>query len=437
MSRTMWLVSMLGLGMLCGICASCEKSKDVEQVELDSLPYLQETHHPELRAELARLEAERTTPRLLDASQPGQGTTEDRAQRLLEELNQICPMQDLRLTVQRVERIYPADEFRFGPVNLENAREINRLYGAQLDLYRKVFHRDDFQFSVSLSNGLLANLDVLDHAMFAHRLEALSAADLLAAGEPGAALLTVRNMLLIDKQLAAVPNVSARRAAARLRGEAFAVAAALVQHPRWSQALCGELRQTLEAQLLDWTADRVAWVGDRALGLHAYELVRDGQLMNILTAEEIAKLQGERNLDTFDQAVRLSLDDDEWFYLSTMRRVIASCSKSYYKRSAVFDETKRELDRLLDTPRYPLFAANVLLPNLEAVHREQAIDRARCEAWVIALRAVAGLTVDSQVPNPVTGETYNVTRDADTVIVSDLTAKQTGPAVVVPVPPER
>ena len=63
MSRTMWVVSMLGLGMLCGICASCEKSKDVEQVELDSLPYLQETHHPELRHELARLEAERTTPR--------------------------------------------------------------------------------------------------------------------------------------------------------------------------------------------------------------------------------------------------------------------------------------------------------------------------------------------------------------------------------------
>ncbi|MFO7907510.1 MAG: hypothetical protein ACQESR_31080 [Planctomycetota bacterium] len=424
---------------LLGFCIGCDNDqKDEEKVELGRLPYVRATHHDELKAELKRIEAEQATPRLLEASRAGAvgEPGNEPARRLIRELSKICPVPAVQRALREIERVYPTGRFDFDPVELERFREIQSRHLSKLKQYRRVFRRDGFQFHVSLRDGLLADLSALDHAEFAHRLEAFCVADELGRGKPSAAMFALRTMLLIDARLSAVPRVSARRAAARLRAEALNVAAALVEHPQCSSTLRKQLLRILEAQLDNWTPDRVTWVGDRALGLHAYELVRDGQLMSILTPNEIARLKDAGDLNAFCTAVQDSVDEDEWFYLSTMRRVIDACEQPFFERVDVLERINQEADRLLDTQDAPLFATTVLLPDLARAHRLMAIDRARCEAWVMALRAAANEPVDRTAVNPVTGKPYELVRETDAVVVHYLAGtedEEATAAVSIPV----
>ncbi len=433
MAKSLYVIAVF---MLLGTAASCDR-KEAEPVELVTLPHLKTTHDPELRAELSRLEAEQATPQLLDANRDrGGGSAKANAVRIVKELNEIYPLRDARLTGQRVARFYPQGEFRFGPIPLEKARDICKLCGPQLKQYRKMFRRKGFRCDVSVSDGLLADLSLLDHARLAHRLEALTAADVLTGGQPSAVLLPLRNMLRIDACLASITNVSARLAAARLRAEALEVVAALVKHPRCSRVICDELLRIFANQLDHWTADRVAWVGDRALGLHAYEMVRDGQLMNILTADEIAQLEKDGDLVAFDEAVRRSLDDDEKFYLANMRRLIAACDKPFFARRETFDELDQTLNQLRNTSHFPLFADKVLLPDVVAGQHEQALDRARCEAWALGLGAALGQKIDPTARNPVTGKLYDLARQEDAIVIGNLDGQDIKePALTIPIPP--
>jgi len=344
----------------------------------------------------------------------------------------------VRLALAKIEPVYGTGEFRFDRIDLERCRKLQNQYASELKQYRTTFHRDGFQFCVSLSDGLLADLSVLDHAMFAHRLEALCVADELARGQPSAAMLPLRTMLLIDEKLAAVPNVAVRRAAANLRAEALRAVQGLVDHPGCSPLLRDELRKVLEAQLDRWTPDRVIMKGDRALGIHAYELVRDGQIKNLLTDEEIERLNAADELDEFCTTVETGVDEDEWFYLSAMRRLIDACDRPLHERVVVLDEINREAERLMRTQLAPLFAATVLLPDMATIHFELAIDRARCEAWVMGLRAAAAEPVDVDAVNPVTGHPYNLVRELDRIMVKKLGGSRAEePAVAVSILPDR
>ncbi len=365
MGRYFWIIGASAIVAMLGFCVGCgRREQESKKLEVESLPYLQQTHHPELRAELARLLADQATPQLLEQSaygRPSSGSSASRTKNADQELNEIVDVQSLRLTLQRLSRFYPSGRLQMSGVDLQKGRELRKQCSQQLDAYRAVFHREDYQFRISLLVGLMADLTVLDHARLAHRLEGLEAAEILATGKPESALLPLRNMLRIDARLAAVKHVTARLTAARLRAEALQVVAAIVEHQQCTPVLQRELLTLMESQLERWPADADAWLGDRALGLHAYEMVRAGQLLSILTAEEIEDLKNGRNLQAFSDAVMMSLDEDEWFYLSTMRRVIDSCAKPYYERLSTLEEINDQVDALQDTPRYPLFATRVLL----------------------------------------------------------------------------
>lgn len=440
MSRTMWVTSSLGAVMLLSLYAGCDREETVD-VGLDSLPYLRETHHPQLQAELARLEAEQATPRLLGAAGQGKSGGETMAmcaERLTCELNEIRAVQHVRLALEKIEPLYPRDTFRFDPIDLERFRGIQRRHLPKLNQYRTMFYRDGFRFCISLSDGLLADLSILEHATFVHRLEAFCVADELVRGEPAAAMLPLRTMLMVDKNLAALPCVATRRAAGRLRAESLRAAAALVEHPQCTELLRGELLKVLEGHLQDWTPDRIIMIGDRALGIHAYELVRDGQIMNLLTSREIERLKEAGELEAFCRIVEESVDEDEWFYLSAMRRVIRACDKPFYERIGVLDQINREAEDLMGTHSAPLFAARVLLTDMALIHRELALDRARCEAWVMGLRAAAGKSVERNAVNPVTGRPYELVREQDAMLVKNLAGpRDEEPAVTVPVLFER
>ncbi len=419
MARCSCLTGACGVVAMLGLWIGCDRQREEPQkLDLAALPYLRETHHAELRDELARLLAEQATPQLLEESaygRPSNGSSAAGVESALRELNEILDPQALRLTLQRLSRFYPQDGLRMNGIDMQKGRELRERYSRQSEGYRAALGRDDYQFRISLSAGLLADLTILDHARLAHRLEGLQAAEFLATGTPESVLLPLRSMLRIDARLALVKHVTARLTAGRLRAEALQVVAALVEQQRCTRVMQRELRTILESQLELWPPDADAWLGDRALGLHAYEMVRSGQLLSILTQEEIEGLKKDGNLQSFADAVMLSLDDDEWFYLSTMRRVIDGCRKPYYERVSTLEAIPDQLAAVQNTPRYPLFAAHVLLVNLAAGQREQALDRARCEAWVIALKEVTGDPVDPMWINPLTGKPYELLRDDEKI----------------------
>ena len=227
-------------------------------------------------------------------------------------------------------------------------------------------------------------------------------------------------MFRVDALLADLKHVAARLTAARLRGETLRVAEAVAGHPQATPELLRLLQQLVAEQLTQWPPDADAWIGDRAMGLHAYEMVRDGQLLNLLTVEEIRKLGKQQEIGSFTQAVTHSLDQDELFYLQSMRSIIESCSEPYYRRQSAIAEFAAHLDQLRDTPRFPLFAAQVLLVNLDRGLRLQALDRARCEAFSLVLSAAAGATVTPSPVNPFTGKPFDLVSGEDTVEVRGI-----------------
>ena len=211
----------LGLAVLAGCSKQQEQSQDVS-----TLPYLQHTHHPQLRDEYDRLKAEQGLPQQLGDADAGGMTVQQRAKKQADELNELCPLQNVRLALKSIELFYPQDSFSFDPITLQKVRMTIERHSTHLMAYRKLMQRPDFAFYISVGDGLMADLSVLDHAELAHRLEAMIAADTLAAGEITVTLSTLRNMLRIDSRLAQLPSVAARSTAAMLRGEALQVAAA-------------------------------------------------------------------------------------------------------------------------------------------------------------------------------------------------------------------
>jgi hypothetical protein len=201
-----------------------------------------------------------------------------------------------------------------------------------------------------------STLSFLEHATAMHRLEAIGVAEALLVNSPAETILPLRNMFRVDTLLANLKHVASRLTAARLRGEAMRVAEAVARHPRTNPELLHHLQQLIRDQLSSWPPDADTWIGDRAMGLHAYEMVRDGQLLNLLTGEEIRLLGKQQDINSFVQSVTRSLDQDELFYLQSMRSIIESCSEPYYHRQPTIDAIATNLNQLRDTPHFPHFS---------------------------------------------------------------------------------
>ena len=139
--------------------------------------------------------------------------------------------------------------------------------------------------------GFSADLSFIEHAKLCHRLLAIGVADSLAAGQPSEAVLPLRQMLDIDRKLAEVGDVAARMAAVDLHAEALRVLESVLQHPRSSVDMATVFFAVVQGQLQNWPPDQRAWIGDLALGLHTYEMVRDGRLLSILSEAEIRELK--------------------------------------------------------------------------------------------------------------------------------------------------
>ncbi|MCU0961879.1 MAG: hypothetical protein MUF48_17425 [Pirellulaceae bacterium] len=423
----------IGTALLMGCAlavAGCQRTATPDKDLADAST--RETHHAGLRAERARLVAEQATPLLLQAALRTADPSALSGPQFAAALSQILDPAALKQLRERLEPIYPDGDFRFDDAGWRAAQAIAREYAEPMARYRALIGRTDFRFPVDYLAGFLADLSFLDHATAAHRLEALEAAEALHADRPREAMHALRNMFRISAQLCAPKHLSARLAAAQLRSEALRVVAAVAGHAQADRDLHRQLGQLVSQPLATWPPDADAWIGDRALGIQAYEMVRGGQLLNLLTSEELETLRGEKDLQTWTRTVMKSLDDDEAFYLETMRTLIDSCHEPYYARVPTLHECAARLDRLRDTPRFPFLAAHVLLASVATAMRHQATDRARCEAWQLALAAAAGDVADPPPLNPLTGTPFVLVTSPTRVDVLAIDGRDPGESVSIP-----
>ncbi len=420
----------LVLSVLGGGCGRQQQPPPLGPEDYGKLAGLKATNHRALQEELARVVEDRGTPELL--SQSGVAAEENAADGLLD----LFPDKRVESLLETSRAIMPLGEFRFEPLRLQKAIRFRQKYDAQRVRARAALERPKCDFGIQFLAGYLADLKFIDVLWICARLEAFQAAESLSTGKVDEAVESLRVMLRMASCLAAEKCAQTRLEAAYLRTEAFVVLQAIVKRERTTRRHLEKLQEIVDGHLKDWASDADAWIGDRAAGMHAYELVRNGQLAELLTAEEMEEFSKDGNPGDFAAAAMRTVNQDELYYLTTMRTIIAGCDKPYYARAKLFDAIAGELQARRNSADFPLVAARMLLPDVRGGHATQAQDRANWEAWALALSAATGRKLPSFRINPLTGAAYDLAKYENSVVVEKIGTGKDGdePSITVPLP---
>ena len=436
-----WNLLFLMFSLLC--CPACKQRESPTKSPVDltryaALPGLTNTHNGDLQAELARLIAEQATPLQLisvaSSSSADQPSLEamPAAVSAVSRLDKIFPPNFRESGREQLAKVWPAEGFEFSPATLHVIAALTQRYRSKREQYEKLVSELDFQLPVDHLLGLSADTAYLDAIEIGQRLEGLYVALLLSAGDAEAAIEPLRLMLRVSELLAREKSIVSRGAGAVRRGEALQVLEGIAKHSAATPSVHRQLKMLLDQQLERWPADANAWIGDRAQGLHTYELVRGGYLLSLFTYDEIREYRDEVGIDKLAEIVANNVEHDELFYLHTMRDVIDACRKPHYERGSVFRQIENNLELLRARHTYPFVADQLLLLQLEQGSRLMALDRARCEAWALALRIAGGHTPSEPTINPLTGDEFFVEVTDTQVIVDAIDPQQDSPAAIVP-----
>ena len=410
-------------GLLVGLLSAwmgCGGSPTFVPEEIGALPGLKASPHAGLQDELARIVEQGGLPEQLDESDVADESNVAAGVMVLFPLD----AERLQSIFDASARVVPPRGFDFDPVRLQNAIEFRAKYHDEWKASREALRRPQCDFRVEFLRGPLADAAFVDVVRICGRLEACAAAEALAPDKPGDAVEALAMMLQWAGHLGAEPHPVPRLEAAFLRSEAFAVAQAIVQHPRIARADLESLAAVVAAQLAAWPDDAKAWIGDRALGMFVYEMVRRGELLAMLSEAEMEAFRQAGSLRQVAEAARRIVDTDQLFYLDTMRNVIEGCRRPYHARADVFRTITADLEHRRDTSDFPL-VAELLLKDLRNGQAIQARDRANWEAWLCGLHAALGRPIPFQT-NPLTGKPYLVDREDDFVTVRGIGTEQPG-----------
>lgn len=427
--------------LLCVVgCARNADQRAVQQAvaRYAALPGLAATHHQGLQDELARLRTEGATPRQLDgavaetaAPTPTAVAGPAAANYGDVEWSRFFRPDSLKAAAGRIDAVFPARSLSLTPLMLTSANSLLRQYEPPLRRYRRLTTQAGFRPGWTVSQGLAADTTFVEVGRLCARLEGLSAAASLARGEPGPALEAMERMLDTAYLLAAERRVVSRMTAVEVRRDALVVLSAVVEHEDCTDHHRRRAMNRIANELQRWPEDKQTWIGDRALGLQVYEMVRDDRLLSILTVDEKTAFRRSGTLSEMEEAVLANIDADEMFYLGAMRRIIAASDQPFYRRTKLLDSVRGELLALRDSPRYPFVADVILLSDFEEGHRRQAADRARVEAWLLALETAQGAATNASLVNPLTGATYRVSVEPGRVVVGGVDPR-TDESIVVP-----
>jgi hypothetical protein len=376
-----------------------------------SLPGLRGSSHPQLAAELQKIEAARQLPQQLESGVSG---------------NAYAPFIAAypalsRPAIQRdVNSVWPSNSLSLEPGALQKARELLQQQAAARQRFERAIRETGQRPQLRLIDAVLADDEWLDAIQTGCRVEGLAAADMLAEQQPASALAPLTKMLHLSRQLAREQSLNARLAAVALRADATQVLHAIANHPAVTPSTLQDLQKLVAAQLTDWPSDERVWIAERAHGLLTYELVRAGHFTSLITANQQADLQRKGLVTSTATAALKNIDTDELFYLRAIEQQIATSKKPFWQRQTTIDSLQTELQTRAESGEFPLVVGSLLLPDVNEIQRQLAEDRARCEAWLIVLTTICELPLGSPPPCPLSGQPYEISTDRERVAIAGL-----------------
>lgn len=374
-----------------------------------SVPGSRGSAHPQLAAELQKIEAAGQLPQQLQVAANSTGYAPFIA---------AYPALSRPAIQQDVNSLWPRTSLSLEPGALEKSRELLQQQAAARQRFERALRETGARPQLRLIDAVLADDEWLDAIETGCRLEGLAAADMLAEHQPAAALTPLAKMLQVSRQLASEQNLNARLAAATLRADATQVVHAIANHPAVTLPTLQQLQKLMAAQLTGWPSDERIWIAERAHGLLTYELVRAGNFTSLITAKQQAELERKGLKTSTETAALKNVDSDELFYLRAMEQQIAAARLPFWQRQAIFDLLEVELQTRSEAGEFPLVAGSLLLPGVRGMHCRLAEDRTRCEAWLIVLTTICELPLGAPPLCPLSGQPYEVTVDQERVAVA-------------------
>ncbi|CAN0334987.1 unnamed protein product [Ectocarpus sp. 4 AP-2014] len=136
-------------------------------------------------------------------------------------------------------------------------------------------------------------------------------------------------------------------------------------------------------------------------------------LGQLLTVEEHKRLKEDGQLKRIQSASPETIYADENRYLQAISRLIQAAELAQSDRLGAIEEAFGVVNRAPG-----LFAGPLFLQDLPEALRVVAEDRARVEAWTLALSAAAELKPPPFRTSPLSGEEYVAERDLDRIVIT-------------------
>lgn len=390
-----------------GSACSRAKTPDQETVPLveriGELSELSRTELVTLREELARIEEEKGLPRQLTEALPSPD------ENLAAVFVDLFPTDRLPGILAEGEQYLSAVRGPAAdPDAFRQAKAFRERFEPQRQAVRRASRRPKCVFPIRFTAGYAADLGFLDQAAAALRLEGLFALEAAAEGKTGEAADSVVAQLQLAAALASSKHPLVRFSAARHRAAALNLLQEVVLSKPLHRDDVLRVLNELRRQIAVWPPDADAWIGFRALGLHALETAKRGRLYDILTDEETAEFQEHYEMKSLVTQVRKNADADALYFVRAMARVIEISALPYPRRRPELERLATDWAAALAGETPPIVACRVLLPQVPPGHEIQARDRANLEAWLLAVRTAVGEPPARTPDNPWTGEPYQI-----------------------------
>jgi len=414
-------------------CARTTPAKDEAKVplveQIGQLASLRETKLVPLREELARLEEENGLPwQLMEALPPPD-------ENLAAVFVDLFPADRLPgILAEGEQHLQALRDPEANPGGLAEARSYRERFEPQRLLVRTALRRPKCVFPIRFTAGFAADLGFLDQVTAAVQLERLFALEAVAQGNSADAAGSVVAQLQLSAALAAGKHPLVRFSAARHRAAALNVLQELVLSKSFRRQDAVHAYDELRRQIAIWPPDANAWIGARALGLHALEAAKRGRLYDILTREELTDFQEQYDMKSLVKQVRQNADADALYFIRAMVRVLAISSQPFFQRRAELDRLATAWSEALMQDPPPFVSCRVLLPQVAPGQAIQARDRANVEAWLLALRTALGDPPQQPPINPWTGEPYQVEAHDGWVYVQGIGTGEVGRHAAIEIP---
>ena len=204
-------------------------------------------------------------------------------------------------------------------------------------------------------------------------------------------------------------ELNLRFTAAYIRENTLDMVQTLVQQPRFGLHDARSVLEMLDDQLANWPSDAWGFEGERTAAVWLYELARRGRLLDLIAPQDIVALQELGTLVSVERSALNRIDADELYYLTRMSEIIFMCREKYHERIPSLTRWEDELEvKRGDLNGYPVLAGSILLRDVRSIMHRLAVDRARTEAWSVALAAALKETSDRVTVHPITGRPYGI-----------------------------